>query len=185
MLPGSSRSGKSSLTMGLLLQGCGYLSDELTAMATTSLELVAFPKPLSCRDVSIFPELANRQDVWFGPVIRDPQANAREPKASSPIWFAHPDDVRPGSVSEPVRVSHLVFPQHTPGAKPRLRRMSKGDAMRNLLRQTVNFTLLEGQGLHLLARIVEQSECYSLCSNGFPDTSQLILDLAGVPEGRG
>ena len=45
ILPGSSKAGKSSLTMALLLRGFGYFSDELTAISTMSGELTAFPKP--------------------------------------------------------------------------------------------------------------------------------------------
>ncbi|MFQ5924101.1 MAG: hypothetical protein ACE5M4_14785, partial [Anaerolineales bacterium] len=43
ILPGSSKAGKSSLVMALLLRGFGYFSDELTAISTLSGELAAFP----------------------------------------------------------------------------------------------------------------------------------------------
>ena len=175
ILPGSSKAGKSSLTMALLLRGFGYFSDELTAISTMSGELAAFPKPLSCRDPSLFPDLLTREEIWFGPRMLDYRTNGH---SKSPVWFAHPEDIRQESVSEPVPVSFMIFPQYEAEEPTRLVPMPKAQAMRKLVRHTLNFPTLGESGFRQLATIVENAEAYTLSGSGLPASADLVEQLA-------
>ena len=132
LIPGSSRAGKSSLTMSLLLRGGRYFSDEVGVVTTDSSELIPFPKPLSSRVPEMFPEVTS----WFGPSEEDV---AQEVDGWTPVWFAHADDIRANSIAEPVRVSHIIFPEQGQKSEPVIEPMSESEAMKRLLRSTVNF----------------------------------------------
>ena len=175
ILPGSSKAGKSSLTMALLIRGFGYFSDELTAISTTSGELAAFPKPLSCRDPNLFPDLLDREEIWLGPRMIEDRTNGH---IKSPVWFAHPEDIRPASISEPVKVSFMIFPQYAPEEVVRLVPMPKAQAMRKLVRHTLNFPTLGESGFRQLATIVENAKAYALSGNGLPASADLVEQLA-------
>jgi len=183
LFPGPSRSGKSSLTMALLLQGYQYFSDEVGLVALSDGHLQAFPRPVTCRDVELFPDLEPRDDVWFGPVRTGSEGAEPAESGYSPVWYGHPEDVRPGSIADPTQINFVIFPTLEPGATPQLRPMSHGQAMKQLLKSAVNFPRLGEEGLHLLGRILEEARCYSLTANGIEATAKLVMDLVGVAAG--
>ena len=169
LIPGSSRAGKSSLTMSLLLRGARYFSDEVGVVNTDSFELMAFPKPLSSRVPNLFPEVTS----WFGP---SEEEVAEEVDGWRPVWFTHADDIRPGSISDPVRVSHIIFPEPGDSSSPVLEPMSKSEAMKRMLRHTVNFEIVGSRAFHALAGIVREAQAYRLMRNGIDSTADLVLD---------
>jgi hypothetical protein len=173
LIPGSSHAGKSSLTLSLLLRGAAYYSDEISAVGNDSGELTAFPKPLSCRDPSIFPEVT--QDRWFGPRL-DGDGIEPEPDGWKQVWFTHADDVRPGSVGTPVPITHVIFPDRGNGHSPSLEPMLKTEVMQSLLRHSVNFRVVRERGFRRLARVVERAQCFRLRGNGLDATSRLVMD---------
>ena len=169
LIPGSSRAGKSSLTMSLLLRGARYFSDEVGVVNTDSFELMAFPKPLSSRVPNLFPEVTS----WFGP---SEEEVAAEVDGWTPVWFTHADDIRPGSISDPVRISHIYFPEPGDGSNPALEPISKSEAMKRLLRHTVNFEIVGSKAFHALAGIVREARAYRLMRNGIDSTADLVLE---------
>ena len=169
LIPGSSRAGKSSLTMSLLLRGGRYFSDEVGVVTTDTSELLPFPKPLSSRVPNMFPEVTS----WFGP---SEEEVAEEVDGWTPVWFTHADDIRPGAISDPVRVSHIIFPQRGSGSGPVLQPISESEAMRQLLRHTVNFEIVGSAAFHALARIVRETRAYRLMRNGIDSTADLVME---------
>ena len=170
ILPGASGSGKSSLTLALLNQGYRYLSDELGVVSPSTGGLHAFPKPISIKDISVFPDLADRDDFWLGP--EDGERGREEP-----VWYAHPEDVRADSISGPVPIRYIIFPRYDPAAPPQLQPMSPDEAVRQLIDNSVNFSQFGKHGLHLLAALVEDAQCFSLTSNDLEETTALINEL--------
>lgn len=159
LIPGSSRAGKSSLTMSLLLRGGGYLSDEVGVVTKDTHEILAFPKPLSSRDPHMFPEVTS----WFGPEEHELGA---ENDGWVPVWFTHADDVRPGAISDPVRASHIIFPEPAFGGRPVLEPISESEALKRLHRSTVNFKIVGREALHALGSIAREARAYRLMRNG-------------------
>ena len=169
LIPGSSRAGKSSLTMSLLLRGGRYFSDEVGVVTTNSSELIPFPKPLSSRVPEMFPEVTS----WFGPSEEDV---AQEVDGWTPVWFAHANDIRADSIAEPVRVSHIIFPEQGKESGPVIEPMSESEAMKRLLRSTVNFEIIGSNAFHALAKIVREAKAYRLMRNGIESTADLVLE---------
>ena len=130
---------------------------------------------MSCRDPNLFPDLLDRENIWFGPRMRENRTNGH---SKSPVWFAHPDDVRPGSISEPVPVTFMIFPQYAPEEAVRLMPMPKAQAMRKLIRHTLNFPTLGESGFRQLATIVENAKAFTLSGNGLPVSADLVEQLA-------
>ena len=170
ILPGASGSGKSSLTMALLDRGYRYLSDELAVVDPITGELRAFPKPLGIKDISLFPNLVKRNDLWVGP-------ETVEPGEDESVWYVHPEDLTPESIGCPIPIRYIIFPKYVPGAAPQLQRLAPSLAMRQLLENSVNFPQFGGDGVRLMARLVEDAQCFSLTTNGLEATTTLINKL--------
>ena len=113
VFPGQSGSGKSVLTMSLLLQGYRYLSDELAVIDPASGELHPFPKPFGIKDISVCTALAHRQELWWGP-------KSGENMDDGSSWYVDPEDISLNSVGGPVPVRDIVFPRYDPSARPGL-----------------------------------------------------------------
>jgi len=179
VLPGPPESGKSSLTTALLLQGCQYLSDELSVVDASTGYLYAFPKPLSLKDPSLFPDLGDRKGVWFGPELGASTKAMGRIGSFQPVWYVHPEDVRSDSIGGPVPIRFVVFPKYAPGVMPELQPLPPGQAVRELLNNSVNFRRFGSDGLHLLARLAEQAQCFSLPIDGLEAPVRLVTELAG------
>ena len=173
LIPGSSRAGKSSLTMSLLLKGAQYFSDELTAISISSGELVAFPKALSCRNISMFPALDEKS--WFGPKGKD-LAMGVESDGWRPVWFTHAEDARADSIGSSAKITHVIFPRRGDGDIPQLEPISKAEVMRGLLRHSINFRRVREKGFHQLARTAGELQGFRLTGNGLAATTELVME---------
>ena len=172
ILPADSGSGKSTLTLALMQRGYHYLSDEFAAVDPESGELQPFPKPLSIKNTQVFPELAAQQELWLGP-------ESNEKTRELPVWFGHPEDLRPGCLGGPVPVRYIIFPRYDAEAQPGLEPLSAGQGMQRLLANSVNFTQFGGGGLHILGNLLEGAQCFALTSNDLDATTALIDELVG------
>ena len=170
ILPGESGSGKSSLTLALLQQGYSYMSDELAAVELTTGELHSYPKPITIKDISIFPELSQRPDLWFGP---QPGENGRDEQ----VWYVHPEDVAANCIGSPVAIRYIIFPKYRPGTATQLEALSAGQVMERLLQNSVDFRRFGSLGFDLLAKMVEEADCFSLSFNHLDMATSLINEL--------
>jgi HprK-related kinase A len=167
ILPGPSGSGKSSLTLALVRGGYCYLSDEFAVVEPSTGAVHAFPKPISIKNTSVFPELSSRKDLWFGPEENHEEA----------VWYIHPEDVVPNSLGRQVPIRYIVFPRYDASVPLTLQSISPSLAVRELINNSVNFSSLGKGGLHALARLVKEAECYTLSANGLEPAIEVINEL--------
>ena len=146
------------------------MSDELAAVDLATRELHPFPKPIGIKDTSIFPELSQRQDFWVG---SEPGEKTRE----EPVWYVHPEDVVPDCIGSPVPIRYIIFPKYHPDTASRLETLGAGQAMEQLLQNSVNFRRLGSIGFDLLAEMVKEAECLSLSFNDLDQATKLINGL--------
>ena len=170
IMPGSSGSGKSSLTLALIQRGYSYFSDEIAVVDPETRELGSFPKPLSIKNKSVFPDLARRRDLWFGPETDEPEA----------VWYIHPGDLSLLVTVQPVPIRHIIFPSYGPHGDSQLVPLSPGKALRQLATNSINFSQLGGEAFHLLAAVVKGSRCFSLKSSDLETSVASIDRLTGV-----
>ncbi|MEW5957639.1 MAG: hypothetical protein AB1801_07945 [Chloroflexota bacterium] len=175
ILPGISGNGKSSLTLALVQHGFTYFSDELAVVDPVTAQLHPFPKPFSLKDPLIFPDLARRHNIWFGP---DPTAAASRRAVDpeyKPVWYVHPEDVTPQPLTDkPAPIRYIIFPKYEPEKKPELQPLSPNQVMRKLVENSVNFAALGPDGLPLLGRLVKEGRSFTMTTNGPQATAELI-----------
>ena len=168
-MPGVYGRDKSTLTMALVRDGYEYLSDELAAIDISTGEVNAFPKPINIVDKSVFPSLASQDDLWFKPEAMEPD-----------VWYIHSEDVRPNPLIGSVPVRYALFPKYCPSSEPRIQPLSKGDAIKALIYNAVNFNTFGRNDLALLAQLVEDAQCFTILTNGLDQTLALIDSVTGA-----
>ena len=167
IFPGPSGSGKSSLTAALLFQGYRYLSDEMVPVNPITIQADCFPKALSIKDRSVFPLLHLAEHRWIGPETSDNGA----------VWYLHPEDLASQAISDPVHISHIIFPTYKSDGKAKLEPLPANQAATKLIENSINFSKFGRDGLGLVADLVKGAQCYSLTMNGIGPTTELIDEL--------
>jgi HprK-related kinase A len=167
IMPGPSGSGKSSLTLALLQRGFRYYSDEIAVVDPATGWLHPFPKPVSIKDRHIFNGLAQHQDLWFGPEANEDRG----------VWYLHPEDLTGGKIGEPSPTSYIVFPKYHPDYQPRLRHLPFGEALKELVHNSINLSRSGNEGFRLLAGLVREAHCFTLESNDLTTSVALVNGL--------
>jgi len=129
VVPGRSRSGKTTLVAELVKAGASYLSDEF-AVLDASGRVHPFAKPLSIR----------------GPGGCDRHARSRRA-----------EDLGGTCATRPLPVGLVVLAEHRPGATWRPERLTAGQAMLEMLAHTVPARLRPEASLRALARVVSRA----------------------------
>jgi len=95
LLAGDSLHGKTTLVLALVRRGFAFLSDETAALGRADRRVHPFPRSLSLRSGTLeragFPEVTGGAPSWAGKRLLDIE------------------DIRPGSLGEPVPVGHVVI----------------------------------------------------------------------------
>ena len=77
-------------------------------------------------------------------------------------------------VGEPVPIRYIIFPSYGLRATPRLRSLDPSEGARKLLENSANFNKFGGNGLHIIARLLEEAECFDLTCGQLERTADLI-----------
>lgn len=167
LLPGPSGSGKSSLSLALVQSGCSYFSDEIGVVDPGTGELHPFPKPVSIKNISIFPELAQCPERWLGP----------DDSEASGVSYLHPEDLLPGAVGRQAAIKYIIFPTYHAGRNSRLVPLDASLALKELITNSINLPALGNQGFHRLASLARQARCFALESGDLAESVELINRL--------
>ena len=164
ILPAPGGHGKTTTVAALVRGGWEFLTDEVTLISRENGLVHPFPRPLSISpgSISLLPGLKDQIP----------------PEPASYRHYDHhvsPDDLRPGCVSGPVPVALVVFPSYSRGAVTTLTRISRAEALIELLRGTFNRDLLGRDAVGSLAGVVDRSPCYRL-SIGAIDAAVRTID---------
>ncbi len=175
IFPGVSGSGKSSLTLALLLAGYDYLSDELAVIDPHNTNISAFPKPLSIKNRGPFSAIV--ADHWFGPDSAEIDTARQQLPNYQPVWYIHPDDLHIHICQSSLPVRFIVFPTYSPDHAPQLVPLNANDTLQKLVENSVNFPQFAGKSLNLLSRLVAGAAGYQLQFNDLTTTIQLLNQL--------
>ena len=169
LLPATSGSGKSTTVAALALHGLDYCSDELALIGQDS-RLRPFPKIISLkaggwREISRqFPDLVEREG-W--PNVSGGGAwQVKPPVLPSLEWSqsGYPIDL-------------VILPRHDTSQKTSLKPVSRSEALRDLVDQSMDLQLWGAGGLDVLVEVVRRAECYLLTSNSLAESVALVREL--------
>ena len=167
VIPGESGSGKSSLTLALLESGYEYFSDEIAVVDSQSGELRSFPKPVSIKNRSNFPNLFRPENLWFGP----------ESDVEDSVWYVHPEDLGAVVADQPAPIRYIIFPTRCAPSDAALRPLTAGQALTQLVANSINLPNLGSKGFHLIAELVNQAQSFSLKSADLAASVSLVNGL--------
>jgi len=168
LFPGTTGSGKTTLSAWLATQGYTYLTDELVFVPAGSNEVVPFVRPLNVR----------KRAVSVLGLTDEPHHSAR--LLSGPDITLYWPDVEHRVPEVPVSISRIVFPKYDATATFEATRLSKAEAGLGLMSCLINARNLEGHGFSEVARLVKTAPCFEV---RYPDFSRLgaWLDESVVP----
>ncbi len=160
LLPAEAGSGKSTLTLGLVRAGFGYLSDEAAVIDPVTRMLHPFPKAITLKSGSfgLFPEHARQ-------------------KNNPAVWAERhilPEDIRPNAVARECPIGFVVSPRFEAGGELKLERVSRATAVTELWRHGFNTPLYGKRAPLLLASALEQARCFRLT---FDDLDEAVAAL--------
>ena len=171
LLPGVQNSGKSSLTLGLALQGWTLLSDEAAPVDPETSRVVPFP-----RSLFVDSEWLREFQPYDGQsLLERPGAilEIGETSCLSPGLF----DVAAPEQSFTVDV--IFFPTRESGTENELVELSPAKGLGRLLNHAFNRKAFSGRELAILGKMVDRAACFELRSDTLPRALELVTTARG------
>jgi hypothetical protein len=169
LIPGASGAGKSTLVAALCLEGFSYLSDELAVVDAESLSVLPFLKAI-CLKAGGWSALGAAFPVP-APLLTAFRIDGEK------LFFLEPP--LPSPSDRHTKVQYVIVPVRRPGAPPDLAPCSRAVALAELARQSLNLPRHGGSGVEVLARVVEEAECFLLTYDDLGGAVAAIATLSG------
>lgn len=167
LLPGLSKSGKTSLSVSLLKRGFHFYSDEL-APITYDLRVKPCPLPMKIRErvLSELPPLTPELRLWPLPFWVSGQK----------VFYALPTGGKP-SFEEGVPIRLIVFPLVRLGLPLEEEEVTPGAGGMNLLLHMINREALGEEGFEMVVNLVREVPCYVLRAGSIAEASERVESL--------
>lgn len=163
-------SGKSTLCAGLVHRGWRLFSDELALIDTTTRELIAFPRPVCLKNVSVDVIGAFAPAAKFGPLVRDTRKGS--------VTHLRPSRNDVELANRPARPAWIVLPRYQAGVETRLWPMPKAQAGLSLAGNAFNFSSLGETGFATLTATVDACDAYELDYGDLADATDIFDQLS-------
>ncbi|MGH2459511.1 MAG: hypothetical protein ACRDIY_11670 [Chloroflexota bacterium] len=168
LLCGASGCGKSTLVARLLMADFDFLSDEVIAVAPDGGTMTGFPRAIALKDAAGIGALQLAS-------ASAPARSLGECLSLDPEW------IRPGSVRHQATPRALLFPRYQEGLPVASRRLSRAEAVYQLMHRLVNGAQLPDRGLAAASQLARALPAYSLT---YPDGLDALPTLERLAEGR-
>lgn len=160
VLAGQSTSGKSTLTLALMLRGFAPFGDDVTLIDSPRLELQAFPRAFHVDD-----------RTWD---VLAPLSNVRlRPDAAMPAGHFAP----PQWAHMPAPVGWMVFPQFEAGRTPELIPLRPSESVTLILEHSGSLHRDSRLALKTAARLAETVRCYRMAVGEIVESVNLLQRL--------
>lgn len=172
LLPGVSKSGKSTMAIALLKEGFKYISDEIAAIDLDTLGASGFPRAIVMRDktLSLFPHL--------GPEINHLGYKLVVAGKVREVHYGIPSGKNLASMKKSFPISVIVFPHYGGKGYTFLSEIkSPSVALFDLMQCSLNQRRLKERGFKTAARLVRQAKCYSLQTKDLAKACEIINGL--------
>ena len=151
VLPGEMNAGKTTLVAGLVLDGFGFLTDELVALNLNTGLVDPYPRPLNIGTGSW--EVLSR----LRPADRDEDETFPEH-----LWHVDATSIRTDAVAPPTPIRWVIAPIFERGAATRLEPLSRPETVQLLHRVSFNGDRFGGAGIRALVTAVRGAHCARL-----------------------
>lgn len=171
VLPGEMNAGKTTLVAGLVLDGFGFLTDELVALNLETGLVDPYPRPLNIGKGSW--EVLSR----LQPADRDNGTPLPEG-----IWHVDVKSIRSDAVARPTPIRWVIAPTFQRGATTQLENMSRPEAVQLLLRVAFNAERFGGTGIRALVAAVRSARCARLVNGDLASAVAAVrrfLEISG------
>jgi hypothetical protein len=180
LIPGRTRSGKTTLALSLWRLGWNVFTDDMSFLEPKSGLFLPFPRPFNLREETLTllkPETAGCE-IPVGP-----------PDFDAPSAYFHPCWLpgRNGLLPKPTGVRWIIFPTRRERArkKPDLRPLRPSQAIRRLVPSAYILKETRVRGLEIVSGLIDATEHYELVMGAPEETASLMdeqLGLAGVKD---
>jgi hypothetical protein len=170
LLPGESKSGKSTLTLALLLRGCQYSSDEIVILDGTSLELLPSHNSLTLRsDVfSLFSE--------FIPVLRRPASGSVPATEDHGEARLAPQTISTGGFQRCL-VRYIIFPRYVLNESVVIEPVRRSTAVLDMLRCCFDAGREVAATIAQLIAVARHADTYSLRYGNAHEAAKRLIEL--------
>ena len=162
ILPAAPGSGKTTLTVALAMNSFQCLSDDVVLIDADSLKLNPFS-----RNIFITEE---KKGVFDGYGINLPLRKSEWMEYGGWDFIFHPEAIQ-------TTVDFIIFPKYNPAQKTELKRISKGKAIFEILKESFNIHKFRDRGVDIVHRLVGNAECFQLTVNDLNEAVKIISDL--------
>lgn len=166
LIPGATRSGKSTLAAWLLHIGLDYLSDEMVFIPTGTSQLEGYPRPV-CLKPNSWPVLEG---------IFDPSPARDHALHTSWADIVPPAMLGKGQVIQAAQLDRLIFPHYQEQSEGLVERLSKAQAGLALMECLVNGRNLPEHGFAEIVRLVQVAPAYRLIYSDFTQIEPIVTD---------
>lgn len=166
LLPADSGFGKTTLVVGLVRAGFGFLSDETGVIDHHTGMLRPHPRALNFKEGSatLFP------DLW-------PPRNASRVRSDG---YLRAEEIRDDAIAEPCRIHFVIFPRYLKGAATEVIPLSPAESLEMLWANATNREAYGAQALPLLATVVRAVKSYRLVSGALGEAIRAVVGVTGA-----
>ena len=164
LIPGTSGSGKTSVTTWLLTKGMRYHTDELVTIHLASHNLKAFCRPLNIKTNGV---AAVKSLIDFDAI--EDQLRVSQGVTMIPHRLVNPD-----YRAELPKITHVIFPKYIADTKPELIKLSGAEAGLEMMRSNVIARNLPSHGFTEIIKIVRNIPAYRVHYQHFDDLPALM-----------
>ncbi len=167
LIPGTSGSGKTSVTTWYVSNGMRYHTDELVTIDLESHQLKAFTRPLSVKSHG----LDAIKDILDFESLKD------HVRASKSVTMIPHRLVNPDFITEIPDLTHILFPKYIADSKPEIIKLSGAEAGLEMMRSNVIARNLPSHGFGQIIKLVKGISAYRLHYQHFDNLPDLIKQI--------
>lgn len=167
LIPGSSGSGKTSVTTWLLNRGMRYHTDELVTINLESHSLTPFTRPLNIKT----------NGVKSIKEIIDLDAIENQLQISTTVTMIPHRLVNPDFRPDVSKITHIIFPKYIADSKSEVIKLSGAETGMEMMRSNVIARNLPSHGFSQVTKIARDLPAYRLHYQHFDDLPDLISDI--------
>lgn len=169
LFPSGPGKGKTTLSLGLIMDGFKYLTDEVSLINPRNLMIQSFPRSLCIKESSF--KLFQKLKSDFN--LKDYFLRYDNQKA----WYVNPLHLNKNCLGNQTKVSYIVFLNFDPKEKSRLQEISRAKALAELAKQSFNLSSFNNKGMDMLVSLVCSAKSFNLFSNSLKNSVKLINSL--------